>query len=189
VGSHLSVSLSPRRALLSAPFSHLAATRHGVVLHAHVRVKSRLRPPSRVRSALSLSDAALASPRLARLPRHPGPRPHPPHRRSNRRVQAPRRFHGSKPHTTAVRNSRRCRPAMLCLRQSLSSSPTSSSAPPSSTPVRPLPCPLPLRRSATPSSCQRSGAAAARARSRRGHARATQAGAKLGQAVGRAHTT
>jgi hypothetical protein len=63
MGSHLSVSLSPRQARLSAPFSHLAATCHGVVLHAHVRVKSRLRPPSRFRSAQSLSDAALASPR------------------------------------------------------------------------------------------------------------------------------
>jgi hypothetical protein len=41
-GSHLSASLSPCRARLSSPFSHLAATRHGVVLHARVRVKSWL---------------------------------------------------------------------------------------------------------------------------------------------------
>jgi hypothetical protein len=128
------------------------------------------------------------SPRLTRPLQHLGLRPRPPRRRSDRRVEAPRRCHGPKPRTAAVRNPCLHRPAMLRLRESPMSSPTSLTAPPSSVPMRSLPCPLPLHRSATPPSCRRSGAAAARARSHRGHAHATQAGAKLGQAVGRAPT-
>jgi hypothetical protein len=42
-------------------FSHLAATRRGVVIPAHVQVKSRLRPASRVRSASPLPSPHLTS--------------------------------------------------------------------------------------------------------------------------------
>jgi hypothetical protein len=109
-----------------------------------VRVKSRLQLASRVRSAPPLSDAALTSPRVPA----PTPRSKALPASSDRRVRAPRRCHGPKPCATAVQNPRRHRPAALRLRQSPPSSPMSSATPPSSASVRPLPCPLPLRRSA-----------------------------------------
>jgi hypothetical protein len=68
-----------------------------------MRVKSRLRPASHVRSAPP------PSPRLVRPPRHPGLRPRPPQHCSDRRVRAPRHCHGPKPCVAAVRNTRRRR--------------------------------------------------------------------------------